>query len=82
ILWVGDGILGRARYIIGQPTLSAETLARMPGLRSILNVESNLINNMPYEVLFQRGIHVVTTGQVFAEPVAEIGIGFALALAR
>jgi phosphoglycerate dehydrogenase-like enzyme len=54
----------------------------MPQLRSILNVESNLLNNMPYEILFQRGIHVVTTGQVFAEPVAEIGLGFALSLAR
>ncbi|KEC70437.1 phosphoglycerate oxidoreductase [Rhizobium leguminosarum bv. phaseoli CCGM1] len=82
IAGLSDEILGRARYIIGQPPLSAETLARMPALRSILNVESNLLNNMPYDVLFQRGIHVVTTGQVFAEPVAEIGLGFALALAR
>src|SRR4051794_11385653 len=82
IAGLSDEILGSARYIIGQPPLSAETLARMPALRSILNVESNLLNNMPYEVLFQRGIHVVTTGQVFAEPVAEIGLGFALALAR
>jgi phosphoglycerate dehydrogenase-like enzyme len=54
----------------------------MPQLRCILNVESNLMNNMPYDVVFQRGIHVVTTGQVFAEPVAEIGLGFALAIAR
>ncbi len=37
---------------------------------------------MPYDEVFARGIHVVTTGQVFAEPVAEIGLGFALALAR
>lgn len=82
IAGLGDDILGKARYVIGQPPLSAETLARMPLLRSILNVESNLLNNMPYEILFQRGIHVVTTGQVFAEPVAEIGLGFALSLAR
>jgi phosphoglycerate dehydrogenase-like enzyme len=47
-----------------------------------LNVESNLINNMPYDTLFQRGIHVVTTGAVFAEPVAELAIGLALDLAR
>jgi phosphoglycerate dehydrogenase-like enzyme len=40
------------------------------------------MNNMPYDLVFQRGIHVVTTGQVFAEPVAEIGLGFALAIAR
>ncbi|WP_086996253.1 hydroxyacid dehydrogenase [Rhizobium sullae] len=82
IAGLGDDVLGKARYIIGQPPLSAETLARMPALRCVLNVESNLINNMPYEILFQRGIHVVTTGQVFAEPVAEIGLGFALSLAR
>lgn len=77
-----DAVLGEARYIIGQPPLSAETLARMPKLRSILNVESNLLNNMPYDILFARGIHVVTTGQVFAEPVAELGLAMALNLAR
>lgn len=82
IAGLGDGVLAMARYIIGQPPLSEETLARMPGLRAILNVESNLINNMPYEVLFRRGIHVVTTGQVFAAPVAELGLGLALALSR
>lgn len=82
IAGLGDGVLSKARYIIGQPPLSAETLARMPGLRSILNVESNLLNNMPYEILFERGIHVVTTGQVFAEPVAELGLAMALNLAR
>lgn len=82
IAGLGDDVIGEARYIIGQPPLSKETLDRMPQLRCILNVESNLINNMPYEVLFERGIHVVTTGLVFAEPVAEIGLGFALSLAR
>lgn len=79
---LGDAVLGEARYIIGQPPLDAETLARMPQLRCVLNVESNLIDNMPYEVLFARGIHVVTTGQVFAEPVAELGLAMALNLAR
>ncbi|GLR50264.1 hydroxyacid dehydrogenase [Shinella yambaruensis] len=82
IAGLGDAVLAKARYIIGQPPLSAETLARMPNLRAILNVESNLLNNMPYEVLFERGIHVVTTGQVFAEPVAELGLAMALNLAR
>ncbi|MDR6755175.1 phosphoglycerate dehydrogenase-like enzyme [Mycoplana sp. BE70] len=77
-----DSILSEARYILGQPPLSAETLGRMPELRCILNVESNLISNMPYDILFSRGIHVVTTGQVFAEPVAELGLALALNLAR
>ena len=77
-----DEVLARTRYIIGQPPISDETLARLANLRCVLNVESNLINNMPYETLFQRGIHVVTTGAVFAEPVAEMGLGLALDLCR
>jgi phosphoglycerate dehydrogenase-like enzyme len=75
-------VLARARYIIGQPPLSAETIEAMPELRCIFNVETNLVDNMPYDLLFRRGIHVVTTGAVFAEPVAEIGLGLALDLFR
>lgn len=79
---LGDDVLGEARYIIGQPPLDLPTLGRLRSLRCIFNVESNLINNMPYDQVFARGIHVVTTGAVFAEPVAEIGLGFALSLLR
>ncbi|MBS1301997.1 hydroxyacid dehydrogenase [Loktanella sp. SALINAS62] len=79
---LADDTLGRIHYIIGQPALSQETLTRMKALRCIFNVESNLINNMPYDHLFERGIHVVTTGAVFAEPVAELGVAMALCLAR
>lgn len=79
---LSDEVLAQARYIIGQPPLDAKTLARLSSLRCIFNVESNLINNMPYDQVFARGIHVVTTGAVFAEPVAEIGLGFALSLMR
>ncbi|NVD37376.1 hydroxyacid dehydrogenase [Ensifer sp. HO-A22] len=82
IAGLSDEVLSHARYIIGQPPLDHATLARLPKLRALLNVESNLINNMPYEVLFERGIHVVTTGQVFAEPVAEMGLAMALNIAR
>ncbi|WP_343116143.1 hydroxyacid dehydrogenase [Ostreiculturibacter nitratireducens] len=74
--------LGRARYILGQPPLSEETLAKMTSLRAVLNVESNLLDNMPYEEVFRRGIHVVTTGAVFSVPVAELGLALALDLAR
>ncbi len=77
-----DRILAKTRYIIGQPPLSRDTLQRMGSLRAIFNVESNLIDNMPYEMLFERGIHVLTTGAVFAEPVAELGLALALDLAR
>ncbi len=82
IAGLGENCLSQVRYIIGQPPLSKTELDRMPELRCILNVESNLIDNMPYDILFQRGIHVVTTGRVFAEPVAEMGLAMALNLAR
>lgn len=77
-----DEVLAQARYIIGQPPLTEGLLARLSGLRCIFNVESNLLPNMPYDAAFARGIHVVTTGAVFCQPVAEIGLGFALSLAR
>ncbi len=75
-------VLEMARYVLGQPPISSETLDRMKCLRAVLNVESNLLDNMPYDEVFNRGIHVLTTGPVFAVPVAEIGLGFALDLAR
>ena len=74
--------LANARYILGQPPVSPATLSKMKALRCVLNVESNLFDNMPYQTLFERGIHVVTTGAVFAMPVAELGIGLAISLAR
>ena len=77
----GD-VLSKVRYVLGQPAIPSETLAKMDNLRAVLNVESNLYPNMPYETLFQRGIHTLTTGAVFAQPVAEIGLGFALSLLR
>ncbi len=77
-----EDVLAGARYVIGQPPISDATLARMASLRCVFNVETNLVDNMPYETLFARGIHVVTTGAVFAEPVAELGLAMALNLAR
>ncbi|MBT6268374.1 MAG: hydroxyacid dehydrogenase [Tateyamaria sp.] len=82
IPFLGNSILAQARYIIGQPKITSEILAKMTQLRAVLNVESNLIDNMPYDEIFQRGIHVLTTGAVFSLPVAELGIGLALDLAR
>ena len=75
--------LARARYIIGQPPLSRETLAAMPALRCIFNVEFEPPRQHALRrTSSQRGIHTVTTGAVFAEPVAELGLGLALDLAR
>lgn len=77
-----DALLARAVYVLGQPPIPSETLAKMTALKAVLNVESNLLDNMPYDEIFARGIHVLTTGAVFSVPVAEIGLGFALDLAR
>ena len=77
-----DTVLSKARYVLGQPPIPTDLLARMTNLKAVLNVESNLLPNMPYDLLFQRGIYTLTTGAVFAEPVAEIGIAFALNLLR
>lgn len=74
--------LAQARYVIGQPPLPGDALARAAALRAIFNVEGNLLDNMDYAACFARGVHVLTTAPVFAEPVAEIGLCFALALAR
>ncbi|NNE89055.1 MAG: hydroxyacid dehydrogenase [Silicimonas sp.] len=77
-----DEVLARASYIIGQPAIDEALLSRLTSLRCIFNVEGNLMNNMPYPLLFERGIHVVTTTEVFAQPVAELGIALALNLMR
>jgi phosphoglycerate dehydrogenase-like enzyme len=74
--------LPEAHYIIGQPALSTAMLRRAKNLRAIFNVETNFLDNMDYDHCFSHGIHVLTTGKVFAVPVAEIGLGLALALER
>lgn len=75
-------VLARARYLVGQPDMSDALLAAMTGLRAVVNVEGNFTDNMPYATCFERGIHVLITSSVFAEPVAEMGLGMALSLHR
>lgn len=75
-------ILSEASYVLGQPPISDELLGMLTSLQAVLNVEGNLFDNMPYDTLFARGIHVLTTMAVFAEPVAELGLAMALNLAR
>lgn len=75
-------VLARARYLVGQPDISDALLGAMTGLRAVVNVEGNFTDTMPYAACFERGIHVLITSSVFAEPVAEMGLGLALALHR
>jgi phosphoglycerate dehydrogenase-like enzyme len=78
---VADNI-AEASFIIGQPDLSTALLQKAKNLRAIFNVETNFLDNMDYDHCFSHGIHVLTTGRVFAAPVAEIGLGLALSLER
>lgn len=75
-----DQHIDRVQYIIGQPPLSKAQLEKAVHLRAIFNVESNFLDNMNYDVCFERGIHVLSTSPVFAMPVAELGIGLAFSL--
>jgi len=74
--------IGEASFIIGQPDLPRQILQQAKKLKAIFNVETNFLDNMDYEYCFSRGIHVLTTGRVFAIPVAEIGLGLALSVER
>ena len=77
-----DQNIHEALFIIGQPQLPGRLIERAKNLRAVFNVETNFTDHVDYEACFQRGIHVLSTGRVFAEPVAEIGLGLALCLAR
>lgn len=68
--------------LIGQTALPRERLERAPNLRVIANVESNFQPNVDYAECQRRGIYVLSTGPVFAQPVAEMALGLALASAR
>ncbi len=74
--------IAEAAFIIGQPPLPIHVLSRAKKLKAIFNVETNFLDNMDYDFCFAHGIHVLTTGKVFAVPVAEIGLGLALSLER
>jgi phosphoglycerate dehydrogenase-like enzyme len=74
--------IAESAFIIGQPPLPTHVLSRAKKLKAIFNVETNFLDNMDYDFCFAHGIHVLTTGKVFAVPVAEIGLGLALCLER
>lgn len=77
-----DKHLPDASFVMGITPMPAERLARARNLKAILNVEGNFLGNVDYETCFQRGIHVLAISPVFAEPVAEMALGMAIALGR
>ncbi len=74
--------LPQTEVLISQQPMGRDRLDLAPHLRAIFNVETNFLPNIDYETCFARGIHVLTPASVFAVPVAEIGLGMALSLAR
>jgi len=74
--------LPTTEVLISQQAMDKNRLDSAQALRAIFNVETNFLPNIDYDICFARGIHVLTPASVFAAPVAEIGLGMALSLAR
>ncbi|SMC88406.1 hydroxyacid dehydrogenase [Rhizobium sp. RU36D] len=68
--------------IFGQTDMPKERLDKAPGLKAIINVESNFLPNIDYQACVERGIWVITPASAFASPVAEASLAMALDLAR
>jgi len=74
--------LPESEILISQQPMDQSRLDSATSLRAIFNVETNFLSNIDYDICFARGIHVLTPASVFAAPVAEMGLGMALSLAR
>lgn len=77
-----DRHLPEATVIWGQTKLPLERLVKAKKLKAIINVETNLIDNIDYDYCFAHGIHVLTPGSAFADAVAESALAMAIDLAR
>ncbi|HWA24752.1 MAG TPA: hydroxyacid dehydrogenase [Lacunisphaera sp.] len=77
-----DRHLPQAIALIGQSPLDHVRLQRAPHLRAVFNVESNFLPNVDYAECERRGIPVLSTAPVYAQPVAEMALAMAIALAR
>lgn len=77
-----DQHLADCEILMSQQPMDRARLDKAPKLRAIFNVETNFLPNIDYEICFSRGIHVLAPSGVFAQAVAEMGLGMALSLAR
>ncbi len=68
--------------LVSQQSMDKKRLSQAEKLRAIINVETNFLPNVDYEYCFSHGIHVLTPASVFAVPVAELGLGMAISIAR
>ncbi len=77
-----DRHLPQTIALIGQSPMDKARLDRAPHLRAIFNVESNFLPNIDYAECARRGIPVLSTAPVYAQPVAELALAMAISLAR
>jgi phosphoglycerate dehydrogenase-like enzyme len=77
-----DRHLPQTIALIGQSRMDRARLDRAPRLRAIFNVESNFLPNVDYAECERRGIPVLSTAPVYAQPVAEMVLAMAISLAR
>ena len=77
-----DRHLPQTIALIGQSPLDRARLDRAPHLRAVFNVESNFLGNIDYAECERRGIPVLSTAPVYAQPVAEMALAMAISLAR
>jgi phosphoglycerate dehydrogenase-like enzyme len=77
-----DRHLPNAIALIGQSPLDKARLDRAPHLRAVFNVESNFLMNVDYAECARRGIPVLSTAPVYAQPLAELVLAMAISLAR
>jgi len=75
-----ESYLPETALLIGQSDMPKSRLDRASKLRA--NVETNFLQNVDYDVCFERGIHVLAPGSAFAKPVAEMALGMAIDLCR
>ncbi len=68
--------------LIGQMDMPAERLRKASNLKVIFNVEGNFYQNIDYDYCFRNNIYVLNCGVVYSKPVAEMGLAFAIDLAR
>lgn len=77
-----DALLPEMEILIGQSDMPKARLDRAANLRAIVNVETNFLQNVDYDVCFERGVHVLAPSSAFAKPVAEMTLGMAIDLCR
>src|ERR1700728_2023217 len=77
-----ESCLPETALLIGQSDMPKSRLDRASKLHAIINVETNFLQNVDYDVCFERGIHVLAPSSAFARPVAEMALGMAIDLCR